>query len=112
MAAANPTTSSTKYTEVFDAELERGRWHNIRVEHYYDEEDTRIKIFLDEELVAESERYYGWEKENATPGTGYAFVNFIATKRTDSTIYLDNLLFTGYDDLEYTDSDEPNYPEE
>ena len=110
--AANPTTSSTKYTEVFDAELERGRWHNIRVEHYYDEEDTRIKIFLDEELVAESERYYGWEKENATPGTGYAFVNFIATKRTDSTIYLDNLLFTGYDDLEYTDSDEPNYPEE
>ena len=109
--AANSTTSSTKYTEIFDAVLECGEWYNVRVEHYYNDGEPMIKIFLDEQLVGETDKYYGSEKADAVPGTGYANVTFSATKRTDSVIYLDNTLFTGYD-LEYIDSDMPNYPDE
>ncbi len=105
---ANATTSNTNYVKVFDTAVSTGQWFTIRVEYYVDEEAPKIKVFVDEQLIGETDIYYGSDKEGSVPGTSYAKVGFTSMKRTTSSIYIDNAFFTGIN-AEYTDSQAPNY---
>ncbi len=65
-------------------------WHRIRVEYYYgDAENVRTKIYLDEQLRAESTNYYG--KNNGAPSDKYTEAQFYSLNPCLQTTYFDNV---------------------
>ena len=88
------TNGSIAVAQKFGTYFDIGEWANIKVEYYAAdvEEDVRVKIYLNGELAAISDNYYG----HPTMGVGepvrdFGNVEFYALQNSDMTVYFDNI---------------------
>lgn len=80
-------------------------WHNLRFEYYHGtHESARIKIFLDGNLRAVSNNYFGnREGKEGNPSTAYATARIYSLSDSKVVSYLDNI---------YASKDNEQYKEE
>ena len=97
--------------QITRATFDCDEWHTLRFEYYVTGESTntltkpKIKIWLDTELVAVSDNYYGSDTGASTDGSTFATFYFYAMKVPRTYIYLDNL-FLSTDDKVYDPNDD------
>ena len=89
----NATTQTDDNITNFDTELDLNTWFNLRIEYYVDSVNPLIKVYVDGELIGESENYFGSQKESPVPATQYTKVTFFAPKAADATVYIDDACF-------------------
>ena len=93
--------SNTGTRKDFDVTMELGKWYNIRAEYYYDAEDSaRIKVYLDDVLVAVSSNYLGNDGTAAASSTTGTF-DIYSYYPVLHTTYIDNI-FANRTDKVYT----------
>ena len=74
-----------------------GEWFKLRIEYYTGDHDTvRIKVFIDDELIALSDNYYDTAGTKATGAAGVpesklASVRIFFNKSPEATYYFDNM---------------------
>ena len=75
-------------------------WFTLRVEYYTHTSlgttTPKIKVFINDKIVAESELYYG-KCDNKTPPTQYTQAYFYSMKAVKTKILIDNCYFTAID---------------
>lgn len=89
------TNGQIAVAQKFGTYFNIGEWANVRVEYYAadEEEDIRVKIYINDNLIAISDNYYG----HPTSGVGepvrdFGTVEFYALQNSDMTVYFDNIL--------------------
>ncbi len=89
-------SDGTMDRDITDA-LRIGEWFKFRIEYYVGDHDTvRIKLFINDDLIAVSDNYYDTNgtKANGLPGkpeTALASVRIFFNKPPEATYYIDNV---------------------
>ena len=85
-----------------------GEWFNIRIEYYSGTAETvRIKIFVNDDLIAVTDTYYGKvTTEETSPKQNYTHARFIIPSAKACELYIDNILVTKSDEA-YTPENIP-----
>lgn len=89
------TNGQIAVAQKFGTYFDIREWANIRIEYYAAdlEEDVRVKIYVNDDLIAISDNYYG----HPTSGVGepvrdFGTVEFYALNGSDMTVLFDNIL--------------------
>ena len=75
-----------------------GEWFKFRIEYYNGDHDTvRIKVYINDEIIAVSDSYYDWYNRKitqgvGTPAKGYGFFEIFAMKAADFVLLMDNVV--------------------
>ena len=90
-------TSGSSVTEKLGVSVKLGEWHKYRVEYYrLDDGTTATKIYVDDQLRAISNVYYGMHSGKAPKDTYQKAVIF-ATRTCNLTAYFDNIFMEKVD---------------
>ena len=85
-------------------------WFRVRVEYYLNGEEQNqlsvpeIKVFVDEELVHTSNKFFGSQTAGANPKNNYTKLNVLSLKAATSYVYMDNI-FCSTEDKIYSDTE-------
>jgi hypothetical protein len=99
--SGNRTTITTVSTET---------WFRLRVEYYVNGESQNglavpeIKVFIDEEHISTSNRFFGSHAAGKAPDNDYAKLNVLSLRAATSYVYMDNI-FCSIEDKLYSDTD-------
>ena len=97
---SNSNNNAGKNQKLYDS-LNAGEWFNLRVEYYKSTmaKDLRVKVFVNGELIAVSDNFYGSESPTVVPGSLINCVTFYSLNSTDGFVYMDNLRFYDFDGI-------------
>ncbi len=87
---------STNYpiTPVASGAIKKGKWHTLKIEIEPDTQnhtETLIKIYVDEKIVNQNNRYYHFGSLEYKPTTLFTNIVFESFKNTDGGVYFDNI---------------------
>ena len=108
IAVKEATSTSGGRTTIATVDTET--WFRIRVEYYLNGEEQNqltvpeIKVFIDEELVHTSNKFFGSQTAGAAPKNNYVKLNVLSLRAAGSSVYMDNI-FCSIEDKIYSDSD-------
>ena len=93
----NCTTANTNKVTYFDTDIDASGWFNLRIEYYKDAENPTALLYVDGDLVGESNNYIGSHKDDPQPANTFSSVKFYSMSKAEGTLYIDNAYFTGED---------------
>ncbi len=96
LVETSATSWSLSKQQDLGVRLNFGQWHNIKIQYFVGDHDTvRIKVFINEELIAVTDNYFDKTGEKltgvGTPKDRMDFVNIIGLTSADVSMYLDNI---------------------
>ena len=107
IAVKEATSTSGGRTTIATVDTET--WFRIRVEYYLNDEEQNqltvpeIKVFIDEELIHTSNKFFGSQTAGAVPKNNYVKLNVLSLRAAGATVYMDNI-FCSIEDKIYSDS--------
>ena len=108
---ANASKSNANATQIFDSDISKGEWFNLRIEYYVNAVSPTVKVFVNGELVGETDIFFGSDVTGAIPATDYTGVKIFSMRRTTGTLCIDNAVFA-ISDAKYTESTSPSFAEQ
>lgn len=104
------STGSGAKSEVLVSEADNvlaNEWHRIRVEAYDNEDGTgSIKFFLDDELIACTDMFYGSQANNARYNSNFKVFQIYSRLHFVTECYLDNIYLNSENKMFDADSDD------
>jgi len=96
LVETSATSWSISKQQDLGVRLNFGMWYNLKIQYFVGDHDTvRIKIFIDEELIAITDNYFDKTGEKltgiGTPKDRMDFVNIIGLTSSEVSMYIDNV---------------------
>ena len=93
---SSSTSASASVTNSFAGTYNYDTWYTFRIEYYYGDIDTvKTLIYVNNQLVGESNNFYGKVREGvtpvATPKNDYKVARFYALYSADIVVHFDNI---------------------